>query len=155
MIFKARNTLYSWISNCKITQKNTIIQIYRSNNIIRWIFIWRVAVLDIVRWYIKKREPLRIPFIKDWQLPTFPQTSAVSSALKGLTSLFGMGRGEHLCYSHQNILLKIGCVLYSVLAAFNIDYWKTYKWSITESFRVISTTRLWHYCLYTCSLSRS
>ena len=40
-----------------------------------------------------------------------------------LRDIFGGYRaGEHLCYSHQNILLKIGCVLYSVLAAFNIDY---------------------------------
>ena len=30
--------------------------------------------------------------------------SAVSSALVGLTSLFGMGRGEHHRKSHQKIL---------------------------------------------------
>ena len=74
----------------------------------------------IVRGYIQKKGTrLWIPFIKDWQLPTFPQTSAVSSALKGLTSLFGMGRGEHLCYSHQNIFLKLDCVLFCFLVDFN------------------------------------
>ena len=54
--------------------------------------------------YNKKGNPNWIPLVKDWRLPTFPQTSAVSSAIKGLTSLFGMGRGEHLCYNHQNIV---------------------------------------------------
>ena len=54
--------------------------------------------------YNKKGNPFGFPLIKDWRLPTFPQTSAVSSAIKGLTSLFGMGRGEHLCYNHQNIV---------------------------------------------------
>ena len=38
---------------------------------------------------------------KNWRRPTFPQTSAVSSAMRGLTSLFGMGRGEHPLHSHQ------------------------------------------------------
>ena len=39
---------------------------------------------------------------KSWQRPTFPPV-AVSSALKGLTSLFGMGRGGPLCNSHHKI----------------------------------------------------
>ena len=38
---------------------------------------------------------------KDWRRPTFPQINAVSSAMRGLTSLFGMGRGGHPLYSHQ------------------------------------------------------
>ena len=38
----------------------------------------------------KKGAPDETPSVKDWQRPTFPQTSAVSSAMKGLTSLFGM-----------------------------------------------------------------
>ncbi len=42
--------------------------------------------------------------IKIWQRHTFPELNQVSSALVGLTSLFGMGRGEHHCYSHHNIL---------------------------------------------------
>ena len=40
---------------------------------------------------------------ENWQRPTFPQI-AVSSALVGLTSLFGMGRGEHHRKNHQKIL---------------------------------------------------
>jgi hypothetical protein len=31
--------------------------------------------------------------MKKWRRPTFPRFTAVSSALRGLTSLFGMGRG--------------------------------------------------------------
>ena len=36
-----------------------------------------------------------------WRRPTFPQFNAVSSARRGLTSLFGMGRGGPPCYSHH------------------------------------------------------
>ncbi len=35
---------------------------------------------------------------------TYFSTNAVSSALVGLTSLFGMGRGEHHRNNHQKIL---------------------------------------------------
>ena len=40
-----------------------------------------------------------------WQRPTFPLGIAVSSAMQGLTSLFGMVRGVHLLYNHQKYLL--------------------------------------------------
>ena len=53
---------------------------------------------------VKKKGTPRDSLRKDWRRPTFPQTSAVSSAMQGLTSLFGMGRGEHLLHSHQNML---------------------------------------------------
>ena len=43
-------------------------------------------------------------FCKGRRRPTFPHFTAVSSAQTGLTSLFGMGRGGHCRYSHQNIL---------------------------------------------------
>jgi hypothetical protein len=33
-----------------------------------------------------------------WSLPTFPGMNPVSSAVRGLTALFGMGRGEHPPY---------------------------------------------------------
>ena len=36
--------------------------------------------------------------------PTLPRFTAVPSALAGLTSLFGMGRGRHRRYRHLNIL---------------------------------------------------
>ena len=42
-------------------------------------------------------------FKKDWRRPTFPQINAVSSAMTGLTSLFGMGRGEHRRHRHPNV----------------------------------------------------
>ena len=48
-----------------------------------------------------KKEPFGLLFVWVWRRPTFPQTSAVSSARRGLTSLFGMGRGGPPCYSHH------------------------------------------------------
>ena len=39
---------------------------------------------------------------------TYSPTDAVPSALTGLTSLFGMGRGEPRCYSHLKSLSVIG-----------------------------------------------
>src|SRR5690349_25174905 len=36
-----------------------------------------------------------------WQLPTLPHCGAVPSAMRGLTSLFGMGRGEHPRQNHH------------------------------------------------------
>jgi hypothetical protein len=41
-----------------------------------------------------------------WRLPTLPGLIQVSSAVPGLTSLFGMGRGEHRANSHQQDLLS-------------------------------------------------
>src|ERR1700761_6901610 len=40
---------------------------------------------------------------KIWHRPTLPHFTAVPSALAGLTSLFGMGRGGHRRYRHLNI----------------------------------------------------
>ncbi len=42
--------------------------------------------------------------IKIWQRPTLPHFTAVPSALVGLTSLFGMGRGGPHRNNHQKIL---------------------------------------------------
>lgn len=42
-----------------------------------------------------------------WRLPTLPGLTQVSSAVPGLTSLFGMGRGEHRANSHQQDFLLI------------------------------------------------
>ena len=39
-----------------------------------------------------------------WRLPTLPGLKPVSSAVRGLTSLFGMGRGEHPPHSHHQAL---------------------------------------------------
>ena len=51
---------------------------------------------------ITKKESLIGTPYKNGRRLTFPQTSAVSSARAGLTSLFGMGRGEHRLYNHPN-----------------------------------------------------
>ena len=42
--------------------------------------------------------------ILSWQRLTLPPLRAVPSALRGLTSLFGMGRGGPSRYSHQQLL---------------------------------------------------
>ena len=46
-------------------------------------------------------------FGKIWHRPTLPRVTAVPSALVGLTSLFGMGRGGHHRYRHLNIFKVI------------------------------------------------
>ena len=40
---------------------------------------------------------------KIWHRPTLPHFTAVPSALAGLTSLFGMGRGGHRRYRHLKV----------------------------------------------------
>ena len=44
-------------------------------------------------------------YFKIGHRPTLPHFTAVPSALAGLTSLFGMGRGGHRRYRHLNILI--------------------------------------------------
>ena len=50
-----------------------------------------------------------------WRLPTLPGLTQVSSAVLGLTSLFGMGRGEHQANSHQQALCE--CIINVILEA--------------------------------------
>ena len=58
-----------------------------------------------------------------WRLPTLPGLTQVSSAVPGLTSLFGMGRGEHRANSHQQDFLLINqqalceCIINVILEA--------------------------------------
>ena len=47
-------------------------------------------------------------FFKIGHRPTLPHFTAVPSALAGLTSLFGMGRGGHRRYRHLNFFWLIG-----------------------------------------------
>ena len=42
-----------------------------------------------------------------WQLPTLPHCCAVPSAIRGLTSLFGMGRGEHPWQNHHKTVKRL------------------------------------------------
>ena len=49
--------------------------------------------------------------LKIWHRPTLPRVTAVPSALVGLTSLFGMGRGGHHRYRHLNIFKVIQCIV--------------------------------------------
>ncbi len=48
---------------------------------------------------------------QSWRRPTFP-VKRVSSALQGLTSLFGMGRGVTPATSHQDSALNFFCVIH-------------------------------------------
>src|SRR5690606_4144106 len=54
---------------------------------------------DIIR---KAAVQCTAAFCKDRHRPTLPHVTAVPSALAGLTSLFGMGRGGHRRYRHLN-----------------------------------------------------
>ena len=55
---------------------------------------------------INKKKPVSIKkrVLKERQRLTLPPITAVPSALIGLTSLFGMGRGETYRYNHLKIL---------------------------------------------------
>jgi hypothetical protein len=65
----------------------------------------------------KTRKPLIVMmkgFFKIGHRPTLPHFTAVPSALAGLTSLFGMGRGGHRRYRHLNILKFLKCLVSSI-----------------------------------------
>ena len=64
----------------------------------------------------KKDHPFEMVFfcvMVLWRLPTLPGLIQVSSAVLGLTSLFGMGRGEHRANSHQQALCE--CIINVIL----------------------------------------
>jgi hypothetical protein len=84
-----------------------------------------LAGANRVGWYlfywngIKRKTPYLIKdkgLIKKWQRHTLPHVSVVPSALVGLTSLFGMGRGGPHRYSH----LKLCSVV--LVCCFSIEY---------------------------------
>ena len=52
-------------------------------------------------------------FLKIGHRPTLPRFTAVPSALAGLTSLFGMGRGRHRRYRHLNVFSSLVHLLIS------------------------------------------
>ena len=99
---------------------------------------------------------------------------AVPSARLGLTSLFGMGRGDPQRYNHQNIvwttqseLAKLSCkqhwlqlllqqciLLHAPLIVPTLSRHAPCGGGGCK-FRAISKARLWHRCLYTCLLSTS
>ena len=61
---------------------------------------------DFIRWFdIQKKSPIKNDEAqKIWQLPTLPYCGTVPSAMRGLTALFGMGRGEHPRQNHHKNL---------------------------------------------------
>ena len=58
---------------------------------------------------------------KIWHRPTLPHFTAVPSALAGLTSLFGMGRGGHRRYRHLNFFLVIGLLVQLFIGMSNLS----------------------------------
>ena len=63
---------------------------------------------SVQKWAKKRGCLLRTSSKRIWQLPTLPHCCAVPSAMAGLTSLFGKGRGEHRRQYHHKILkLKV------------------------------------------------
>ena len=61
-----------------------------------------------IKIYKKTKAPtVKKGLLKDWQQPTLPDVTPVPLALRGLTSLFGMGRGDHSRYSRHKILNNI------------------------------------------------
>ncbi len=79
--------------------------------IISWVDLgvcfWSVVLAMVLGFVIKKEHPIFLGigcFMKKWRRPTFPRLTAVSSALRGLTSLFEMGRGGPPRCSHHQYL---------------------------------------------------
>ena len=84
-----------------------------------------------------------------WRRPTFPQLNAVSSALRGLTSLFGMGRGGPPRYSHHVYLQNFSDMVQKKITGNILQVLSARARAVvhvpllvTESFRAISTARL-------------
>jgi hypothetical protein len=50
---------------------------------------------------------MRLLILKLWHLPTLPGLIQVPSAVRGLTALFGMGRGEHPPYQHHQVFMNL------------------------------------------------
>ena len=92
---------------------------------------------------------------------------AVPSARLGLTSLFGMGRGDPQRYNHQNIVWTTLRFYDLEAISFSFTFFLATTSHCTNfeqarplsqsgcKFRAISKARLWHRCLYTCLLSTS
>ena len=77
-------------------------------------------------------------FLKFWQRLTFPPGMAVSSALAGLTSLFGMGRGGPCRNSHPKIFqvksveLKVKSII-NILCLLSYNFFPCYDINMGES----------------------
>ena len=54
----------------------------------------------------KKNPDPKIRVQKIWHLPTLPGRNPVPSAIRDLTSLFGMGRGEHPWQKHHKNIYR-------------------------------------------------
>ena len=67
------------------------------------------SIFPLVFRYWSKKKPLWtvVPgaFEGFWRRPTLTPFTAIPSALAGLTALFGMGRGVHRRYRHQEIVM--------------------------------------------------
>ena len=90
--------------------------------------------------YIKREAPPDWRrFSKDWRRLTLPRVTVVPSALWGLTSLFGMGRGVHPCYNHHLFLRHTGK---NITCKFILSQITPTDLTRTGKLRVISTAQL-------------
>ena len=63
----------------------------------------------------KRQKPVSLPaFIIMWRRPTLPGVTPVPSALQGLTSLFGMGRGGTPALGRLVLLYQVQSTMYHV-----------------------------------------
>jgi hypothetical protein len=85
-----------------------------------------------------------------WRLPTLPGLTQVSSAVPGLTSLFGMGRGEHRANSHQQAFLLI-CGMGKGEANVAPDHSNSHQ----QAFLLVMINNFFECILYECSKSMS
>src|ERR1700743_2231368 len=86
--------------------------------------------------YYKTRKPcsfrtrlLEVPIVSGLKIghrPTLPHFTAVPSALAGLTSLFGMGRGGHRRYRHLNFFWLIGSLVHLFISMSMLAMYLTY-----------------------------
>ena len=76
----------------------------------------------------------------------------VPSALRGLTSLFGMGRGVTPATKTPELKIQNEKKhIYNLISLLmHKDVYSKKNWQVS---RIISTTRLTQYCVYICSLS--
>ncbi len=94
---------------------------------------------------MQKKSPLdKRALLINWQRLTLPPVTAVPSALTGLTSLFGMGRGGPRRYNHHKICLYPIRTGLNVLTLKMKDSHEKREFieTLQKSLRVISTAQL-------------
>ncbi len=107
---KSRLVLTTWKIECLSIKKPQSIQTEVGNNVAPPIAIgatlpsvWDSSFRSLIK---HKSRSLWIGFIIMWRRPTLPGVTPVPSALQGLTSLFGMGRGGTPALGRLNLNVR-------------------------------------------------